>query len=138
MKIIFKENYQKEISEIKDFLYWILFIWTVAIFVMGWTEFLFKKFTISNSMVFSYLVLLAAYIAGKEAGRWNGISMTARPGQIFVYIWWLNLLTMFILSFFFPVLEVSYQIKNLTYDVTGGLIASELSKIFVLRSAKKS
>lgn len=126
------DNYKKELSEIKDAVFIILAIWTVVLIVFCWLIFFYHQFDMPQSMVFSYLLLLGAYIAGKEANRWGGIKMRHRPGQFFVYIWWLNLLVMFIVSFFMD-LEMVSQIKNISYEVTGGLIISEISKIFQAR-----
>jgi len=92
------------------------------------------------SIIFSYLILVGAYIANKEASRWTGGEMKLRPGQLFVFLWWFNLLLMFILAFFLKDLNlhVSPIVKSIAYDVTGGLIISEVSKILKLRANMRS
>lgn len=124
---------QKELREVKNFLFYLTIIWSLTIFAMSWVEFLFGKFHISNPLVYGYLILLSAYIANKEANRWNDIEMQPRSGQFFVYLWWLNLLTMYILSFSIQSLEVSSSVQNITYDITAGLIISEISKILKIK-----
>jgi len=121
------KRYRIELSSVKDLLFYFLLIWTVILLVLSWLDFFIEKLQVNDALVTSYLVLLGVYIVHKETSRWTGVKLNVRPGELFVYVWWISLLAMFLIGFFAQ-LEVSPPIKHLAYEVLGAFLLSEISK----------
>ncbi|MEK7138975.1 MAG: hypothetical protein AAB799_02235 [Patescibacteria group bacterium] len=121
------KRYRIELSSVKDLLFYFLLIWTVVLLVLSWLDFLIPRLEVSEVMVTSYLILLGVYIIHKEASRWTGVKLNIKPGELFVYVWWVTLLAMFLIGFFTH-LEVSYPIRQVAYEVLGAFMLSEVSK----------
>ena len=124
---IVAKRYRIELSSVKDLLFYFLLVWTVFLLALSWLDFLIPKLEISEALVTSYLVLLGVYIVHKETSRWTGVKLNIKPGELFVYVWWISLLAMFLIRFFFK-LEVSSPIRHLAYEVLGAFLLSEISK----------
>ena len=124
---IVAKRYRIELSSVKDLLFYFLLVWTVFLLALSWLDFLIPKLEISEALVTSYLVLLGVYIVHKETSRWTGVKLNIKPGELFVYVWWISLLAMFLIGFFFK-LEVSSPIRHLAYEVLGAFLLSEISK----------
>lgn len=115
-----------ELSLVKDLLFKFLLVWTAILMVLSWVDFL-TRYKVSEAMVTSYLILLGVYIVHKETSRWTGVKMGIKPGELFVYIWWISLLTMLLIGFFLH-REPSSSVRFLTYEVLGAFLLSEISK----------
>ena len=124
---IVAKRYRIELSSVKDLLFYFLLVWTVFLLALSWLDFLIPKLEISEALVTSYLVLVGVYIVHKETSRWTGVKLNIKPGELFVYVWWISLLAMFLIGFFFK-LEVSSPIRHLAYEVLGAFLLSEISK----------
>lgn len=124
---IIAKRYKTELSSVKDLLFKFLLGWTTVLLVFSWLDFFIVRLAVSEAMVTSYLILLGVYIIHKESSRWTGVKLNMKPGELFVYVWWISLLTMLIISFFTH-LEVSSPIRYLSYEVLGAFLLSELSK----------
>lgn len=120
------KRYRTELSSVKDLLFKFLLVWTGILLVLSWVDF-FSRYEVSEVMVTSYLILLGFYIIHKETSRWTGVKLSIRPGELFVYVWWVSLLTMLLIGFFFH-RETSSSIRFLTYEVLGAFLLSEISK----------
>lgn len=121
------KRYRIELSSVKDLLFYFLLVWTVILLVLSWLDFLIPKLEVSDALVTSYLILLGVYIVHKETSRWTGVKLNIRPGELFVYIWWISILAMFIIGFFANI-SVSSPIRHLAYEVLGAFLISEVSK----------
>jgi cellulose synthase/poly-beta-1,6-N-acetylglucosamine synthase-like glycosyltransferase len=121
------KRYRNELSSVKDLLFYFLVIWTMVLLSLSWLDFFIPKLEVNEALVTSYLILLGMYVVHKETSRWTGIKLTTKPGELFVYIWWISLLAMLLISFFTH-LEVSLSIRHLTYEVLGVFLVSEISK----------
>lgn len=123
------KRYRTELSSVKDLLFYFLITWTFVLLGLSWFDFLSPQFEMSETIVSSYLILLGVYIVHKETSRWTGVKLNVKPGELFVYIWWISLLAMLLLSFFTHK-EVSPSIRSLSYEVLGAFLLSEISKSF--------
>ena len=123
------KRYRTELSSVKDLIFYFLIVWTAVLLGLSWFDFLSIKFEVSEALVTSYLILLGVYIVHKETSRWTGVKLNIKPGELFVYVWWVSLLAMLILGFFTH-REVSPPIRFLTYEVLGAFLLSEISKSF--------
>ena len=132
---IIAKRYRTELSSVKDLIFYFLLIWTAILLVLSWLDFLIPKFEFSEVIVSSYLMLLSVYIIHKETSRWTGVKLNVRPGELFVYVWWISLLAMVLINFFTH-REISPSIRYLTYEVLGAFLLSEISKS--LNAYKKS
>jgi len=121
------KRYRVELSSVKDLLFYFLLIWTVVLLVLSWLDFAIPRLEVPDAMVTSYLILLGVYIVHKETSRWTRVKLNIRPGELFVYIWWISLLVMFLIGFFTH-LEVSSPVRHLAYEVLGAFLLSEISK----------
>ncbi|OGN10332.1 MAG: hypothetical protein A3J46_00070 [Candidatus Yanofskybacteria bacterium RIFCSPHIGHO2_02_FULL_41_11] len=121
------KRYRIELSSVKDLLFYFLLVWTVILLVLSWLDFFVSRLEISDAIVTSYLMLLGVYIVHKETSRWTGVKLNIRPGELFVYIWWISLLAMFLIGFFAH-LDISAPIRHLAYEVLGAFLLSEVSK----------
>ena len=126
---IVAKRYRTELSSVKDLIFYFLIVWTGVLLGLSWFDFLSNKFEVSEALVTSYLILLGVYILHKETSRWTGVKLSIKPGELFVYVWWISLLAMLILGFFLH-REVSPPIRYLTYEVLGAFLLSEISKSF--------
>ncbi|OGN02250.1 MAG: hypothetical protein A2655_04615 [Candidatus Yanofskybacteria bacterium RIFCSPHIGHO2_01_FULL_43_42] len=124
---IVAKRYRIELSSVKDLLFYFLLIWTVILLALSWLDFLIPRLEVSEALVTSYLILLGVYIVHKETSRWTGVKLNVKPGELFVYVWWISLLAMFLIGFFAR-LEVSSPIRHLAYEVLGAFLLSEVSK----------
>jgi len=124
---IIAKRYRTELSSVKDLLFYFLIAWTGILLVLSWLDFFIAKLEVSEAIVTSYLILLGVYIVHKETSRWTGVKLSIKPGELFVYVWWISLLVMLVIGFFAN-LEVSPPIRFLTYEVLGAFLLSELSK----------
>ena len=124
---IIAKRYRSELSSVKDLIFKFLLVWTAILLVLSWVDF-FTKYKLSEAMVTSYLILLGVYIVHKETSRWTGVKMgIRRPGELFVYVWWVSLLTMLLVGFFAH-METSPSVRFLSYEVLGAFLLSEISK----------
>ena len=123
---IIAKRYKVELSSVKDLLFKFLLTWTAILLVLSWVDF-WTKYKLSEAMVTSYLILLGVYIVHKETSRWTGVKLNIKPGELFVYIWWISLLAMLLIGFFMN-REVSTSVQFLTYEVLGAFLLSEISK----------
>lgn len=123
------KRYRTELSSVKDLLFYFLIIWTLVLLGLSWFDFLNPKFQVSEAVVSSYLILLGVYIVHKETSRWTGVKLRIMPGELFVYIWWISLLSMLMIGFFTH-RDVSPPIRFLSYEVLGAFLLSEISKSF--------
>ena len=123
------KRYRTELSSVKDLIFYFLLVWTAVLLGLSWFDFFSSKFEVSEALVTSYLILLGVYIIHKETSRWTGVKLNIKPGELFVYVWWVSLLAMLILGFFTH-REVSPPIRFLTYEVLGAFLLSEISKSF--------
>ena len=123
------KRYRTELSSVKDLIFYFLIVWTAVLLGLSWFDFLSIKFEVSEALVTSYLILLGVYIVHKETSRWTGVKLNIKPGELFVYVWWISLLAMLILGFFLH-REVSPSIRFLSYEVLGAFLLSEISKSF--------
>ena len=123
------KRYRTELSSVKDLLFYFLITWTFVLLGLSWFDFFSTKFEISEAIVTSYLILLGVYIVHKETSRWTGVRLNIKPGELFVYVWWISLLAMLLLGFFTHK-EVSPPIRFLAYEVLGAFLLSEISKSF--------
>lgn len=121
------KRYRIELSSVKDLLFYFLLVWTVILLVLSWLDFFIPRLEVSEALVTSYLILLGVYIIHKETSRWTGVKLNIRPGELFVYVWWVTLLAMFLIGFFVN-LEISYPIRQIAYEVLGAFLLSEVSK----------
>src|SRR3989344_8353181 len=120
------KRYKTELSFVKDLLFKFLLVWTGILLVLSWVDF-FSKYKISEAMVTSYLILLGVYIVHKETSRWTGVKMGIKPGELFVYVWWVSLLSMLLIGFFAD-REASPSVRFLAYEVLVAFLLSEVSK----------
>jgi len=123
---IIAKRYKVELSSVKDLLFKFLLVWTGILLILSWVDF-FTKYKLSEAMVTSYLILLGVYIVHKETSRWTGVKLNIKPGELFVYVWWISLLAMLLIGFFTHK-EVSSSVQFLTYEVLGAFLLSEISK----------
>ena len=123
------KRYRTELSSVKDLLFYFLIIWTLVLLGLSWFDFFNPKFQVSEAVVTSYLILLGVYIIHKETSRWTGVKLKIMPGELFVYVWWISLLSMLLIGFFTHK-EVSPPIRFLSYEVLGAFLLSEISKSF--------
>ena len=123
------KRYRTELSSVKNLLFYFLIIWTLVLLGLSWFDFLNPNFEISEAIVTSYLILLGVYIVHKETSRWTGVKLKIMPGELFVYVWWISLLTMLLIGFFSHK-EVSPPIRFLSYEVLAAFLLSEISKSF--------
>src|SRR3989338_10148663 len=123
---IIDKRYRVELSSVKDLLFKFLLAWTAILLVLSWVDF-FSKYKLSESMVTSYLILLGVYIVHKETYRWTGVKLNIKPGELFVYVWWISLLLMLVIGFFLH-RETSPTVRFLSYEVFGAFLLSEISK----------
>jgi len=123
------KRYRTELSSVKDLIFYFLIAWTAVLLGLSWFDFFSSKFEVSEALVTSYLILLGVYIIHKETSRWTGVKLNIKPGELFVYVWWISLLAMLIIGFFTH-REVSPSIRFLTYEVLGAFLLSEISKSF--------
>ncbi len=123
---IIARRYRTELSLVKDLLFKFLLVWTAILLILSWVDFL-TQFKVSEAMVTSYLILLGVYIVHKETSRWTGVKMGIKPGELFVYVWWISLLTMLLIGFFVH-RETSSSVRFLAYEVLGAFLLSEVSK----------
>ena len=119
-------RYRVELSSVKDLLFKFLLVWTAILLVLSWVDFL-TKYKLSEGLVTSYLILLGVYVVHKETSRWTGVKLNIKPGELFVYVWWISLLTMLIIGLFLH-RETSPSVRFLTYEVLGAFLLSEISK----------
>ena len=99
------------------------------VLMMGWIDFFVPALALPDVAVTSYLILLGVYIVHKEVNRWTGVKMSAKPGELIVYIWWGSLMIMVLVSFLSR-LPVPEPLKFMSYEILGALLASEISKSF--------
>ena len=125
---IIAKRYRIELSSVKDLLFKFLLVWTAILLVLSWLDF-FTRYKLSEAVVTSYLILLGVYIVHKETSRWTGVKLNIKPGELFVYVWWISLLAMLLLGFFLH-RETSPSVRFLTYEVLGAFLLSEISKSF--------
>ena len=123
---IIAKRYRVELSSVKDLLFKFLLVWTAILLVLSWVDF-FTRYKLSEAVVTSYLILLGVYIIHKETSRWTGVKLNIKPGELFVYVWWISLLAMLLLGFFLH-RETSPSVRFLTYEVLGAFLLSEISK----------
>jgi len=123
---IIAKRYRVELSSVKDLLFKFLLVWTAILLVLSWVDF-FTRYKLSEAVVTSYLILLGVYIVHKETSRWTGVKLNIKPGELFVYVWWISLLAMLLLGFFLH-RETSPSVRFLTYEVLGAFLLSEISK----------
>jgi len=126
---IIAKRYRTELSSVKDLIFYFLLIWTAILLVLSWLDFLIPRFEFSEVIVTSYLILLGVYIIHKETSRWTGVKLSVKPGELFVYVWWISLLAMVLISFFTH-REISHPIRYLTYEVLVAFLLSEMSKSY--------
>ena len=122
-------RYWHEITSVRDSLFLFLASWTAMVLVMSWIDFLVPTLVLPDVAVTSYLILLGVYIVHKEVNRWTGVKMSAKPGELIVYIWWGSLMIMVLVSFLSR-LPVPEPLKFMSYEILGALLASEISKSF--------
>ena len=120
------KRYRTELSSVKELLFKFLLVWTAVLLVLSWVDFL-TRYKVSEAMVTSYLILLGVYIVHKETSRWTGVKPSTKSGELFVYVWWISLLTMLLIGFFLH-RETSSSVRFLTYEVLGAFLLSEISK----------
>src|SRR3989338_1779198 len=125
---IIAKRYRVELSSVKDLLFKFLLVWTAILLVLSWVDF-FTRYKLSEAVVTSYLILLGVYIVHKETSRWTGVKLNIKPGELFVYVWWISLLAMLLLGFFAHK-DISPPIRFLAYEVLGAFLLSEISKSF--------
>lgn len=123
------KRYRTELSSVKDLIFYFLITWTIVLLGLSWFDFFSSKFEVSEALVTSYLILLGVYIVHKETSRWTGVKLSIRPGELFVYVWWISLLAMLLIGFFAHK-DVSPPIRFLSYEVLGAFLLSEISKSF--------
>src|SRR3989338_6909918 len=121
------KRYRAELSSVKDLLFYFLIIWTLVLLGLSWFDFFNPKFEISEAVVTSYIILLGVYIVHKETSRWTGVKMGIKPGELFVYVWWVSLLSMLLIGFFAD-REASPSVRFLAYEVLVAFLLSEVSK----------
>ena len=123
---IIAKRYKVELSSVKDLLFKFLLVWTAILLVLSWVDF-WTEYKLSEAVVTSYLILLGVYVVHKETSRWTGVKMGIKPGELFVYVWWISLLSMLLIGFFMH-REVSPSVRFLAYEVLGAFLLSEVSK----------
>ena len=123
---IIAKRYKVELSSVKDLLFKFLLVWTAILLILSWVDF-WTKYKLSEAMVTSYLILLGVYIVHKETSRWTGVKLNIKPGELFVYVWWISLLLMLVIGFFLH-RETSPTVRFLSYEVLGAFLLSEISK----------
>ena len=123
---IIAKRYKVELSSVKDLLFKFLLVWTAILLILSWVDF-WTNYKLSEAMVTSYLILLGVYIVHKETSRWTGVKLNIKPGELFVYVWWISLLTMLLIGFFTH-REISPSVQFLSYEVLGAFLLSEISK----------
>src|SRR3989338_3464386 len=121
------KRYRTELSSVKVLIFYFLIVWTAVLLGLSWFDFFSSKFEVSEAIVTSYLILLGVYIVHKETSRWTGVKLNIKPGELFVYVWWISLLAMLLLGFFLH-RETSPSVRFLTYEVLGAFLLSEISK----------
>src|SRR3989344_77097 len=121
------KRYRTELSSVKDLLFYFLITWTAVLLGLSWFDFFSSRFEISEAIVSSYLILLGVYIVHKETSRWTGVKLNIKPGELFVYVWWISLLLMLVIGFFLH-RETSPTVRFLSYEVLGAFLLSEISK----------
>ncbi len=121
-------RYERELTVTRDYMFWFLLVWTTALLVLEWLHFFRWLEHIPEAMASGYIILLGAYIAHKEVGRWADLKTKVRHGEVFVYIWWGTFLIMFLTSVFRERYEVPFNMPMLSYEVLGYFIVSEVSK----------
>jgi len=123
---IIAKRYKVELSSVKDLLFKFLLVWTAILLILSWVDF-WTNYKLSEAMVTSYLILLGVYIVHKETSRWTGVKLNIKPGELFVYVWWISLLLMLVIGFFLH-RETSPTVRFLSYEVLGAFLLSEISK----------
>lgn len=84
-----------------EWLFWLCLIWTTTFMLMFYVNFLNPEYKINPVIHYAYWPLVIAYTAHKETHRWTGSKLTiARPGELMVYMWWVNALIMYVIEFF--------------------------------------
>ncbi|MBI2063375.1 MAG: hypothetical protein HYT65_00050 [Candidatus Yanofskybacteria bacterium] len=121
------KNFGLDTSDIRSSLFLFLASWTVMILTMGWLNFFIPTLPLPDVAITSYLILLGVYIVHKEVNRWTGVKMSAKPGELIVFVWWFSLLVMVLFNFLTQ-LHVPEGIKFMSYEILGALLASEISK----------
>src|SRR3989344_4536744 len=81
-------RYEHEITVAKDYMFWFLLVWTLALLALEWAVFLNMRNELPEAMTPGYGIFLGVYIGQKEVSGWAGIIKKARRGETLVYIWW--------------------------------------------------
>lgn len=121
-------KYRQDLSTVKDYLFFFLAFWTMTLLFLHWAEFFTGK-EVPKFFAMSYMMLLSTYIIHKEVGRWTNLKVTMRPGEIFVYIWWISLFLMLIIQFFTQErFELPKEMTSISYEVILAFIIADVSK----------
>ncbi|MBP6912401.1 MAG: hypothetical protein KBB86_00530 [Candidatus Pacebacteria bacterium] len=100
-------------------------VWTIFLYVAIVIDYLksnsLEKFL--GPICAIYVALLAIYTAEKEFERWHDYNVGRHPGEIYIIIWTVIIITMFLLGVFHP---DKYQLPSevfSTYIVVMGILA---------------
>lgn len=122
-------------------LFWFCVLWMIIMMTMIITQF-FKLevvLPLPFKMPASYLVLLILYAVRKETERWLRRIRRKRRGEIFFWLWWFLLLTMFIIS---SLSRGKYGVPDKALEtclyVSGVYFGTELSKLLYYLRAKET
>ena len=121
------QRYERELTSVKDWMFWFLMAWTTVLLAMEWMDFFFSR-GVPHAISAGYIVLLGTYIAHKEVLRWTGLRAQIRRGELFVYIWWGVFLAMFLVEYFWGAFHIPEGMTALSYEVLGYFLVTEISK----------
>lgn len=104
--------------------------WTFIFLGLIITDFIYYNAyeNILNAVSIVYIGLLAIYVSNKEFERWYDRHEENHPGEIYVLVWTIIILSLFLLDF----------IKSGHYRVPNSVISSYLAVLTILVITRKS
>ncbi|MFZ2522353.1 MAG: hypothetical protein WAX44_03940 [Minisyncoccia bacterium] len=117
----------KEKEKVISVVVWrnIVNIWTLVFYIIALLDLYFenhlKEFLVPISII--YVTILAVYTSQKEFERWHDYNIGRHPGETYVYIWTVLIVTLFIFDFIYGEhYEVPDEVFT-TYLVVLGILA---------------
>jgi len=123
---------KEDIKRKSDFKFWryLINFWSIVFFVAIILDFYYKNSfgEILEVLSIIYISALALYVSNKEFERWYDQHDSKHPGEVFVVVWSLLVVTLFILG-------IVYKSE---YRVPGAVISSYIAVLTILAVTRKS